>query len=133
MTTDYTFNHIKAVILQWYHTGLPKLLSTSDQAELTRNEPEVLLIDLTFQHCLAQISVSDPFFAPYQYVSFEAMTLDSRQSQITGTPDIVYIFYDSQDTSQQEVLDKLAHGIKCCSAYIPPHISPHSKEAPPCQ
>lgn len=116
---NYTFIQIKEAILNWSLKDILKELSKTDILEITKNEEDILLLDLTFQHCLAQIVVTRPAFAPYQFVSFEAMTLDSENALKTGDPEMVYFFYDSKETNKNKVLEILTSGIKFCTQYIP--------------
>ena len=74
----YTFSQIKTKVFEWFQKEAIKLLADQDEFELSKNDEKVLLINFTFNSCLAQLTVYDPAFAPYQFVSFEAMTLDSR-------------------------------------------------------
>lgn len=119
---NYTYEQIKETVLEWSQNDIYKQLAEDDYVEITKNEKGVLLIDLTFEYCLAQIVVSKPTFAPYQYVSFEAMTLESRKAQETGKPEMVYFFYDSAEMSENEILDKLNVGVKICSEYLPDQL-----------
>ena len=117
--SDYNFTQIKEKILQWSLNDISKLLSESDLMEISKNDDEVLLIDLTFENCLAQIIATKPIFAPYQFVSFESMTLDSEKALKTGSPEMVYFFYDSSETMENKVMEVLAYGVDFCSKYVP--------------
>ncbi|WP_077611766.1 hypothetical protein [Clostridium sp. Marseille-P2415] len=121
--SNYTYEQIKKTVLEWSQNDISKELARDDLIEITKNEDEVLLIDLTFDYCLAQIVVSKPIFAPYQYVSFEAMTLESKKAQETGKPEMVYFFYDSAEMLENKVLDELSFGVKLCSEYLPDQLS----------
>jgi hypothetical protein len=121
--SNYTYEHIKKTVLEWSQNDISKELAKDDLIEITKNEDEVLLIDLTFDYCLAQIVVSKPIFAPYQYVSFEAMTLESKKAHETGDPEMVYFFYDSAEILENKVLDGLSFGVKFCSEYLPNQLS----------
>lgn len=117
--SDYKFKQIKQNVLEWSQYNIQKQLSKRDYIEITKNEKNILLIDLTFEYCLAQIVISELNFAPYQYVSFEAMTLDSQKAKKTGQPERVYFFYDSVDMLKDMVLEELSLGVKISSEYIP--------------
>ncbi|WP_028591348.1 hypothetical protein [Paenibacillus massiliensis] len=120
--SNYTLKQIKETVSRWSKSDKLKQIIGADDIEITKNEDEVLLIDLTFEYCLAQIVVSNPTFAPYQYVSFEAMTLDSKIAQETGQPEMVYFFYDSANFSENDVMDELNFGVKLCSEYVPDQL-----------
>lgn len=113
---NYDFNKIKEKILEWsqiYTTN------NSEFIELTKNEKDGVIFDLTFHNCLAQIVVCDPTFAPYKNVSFEAMTIDSKKSIESGQPELIYFFYDSEGMMEKEVIDELNAGVEYCLNYIP--------------
>lgn len=120
--SDYTFEQIKESVLEWSKFSIQNQLSERDYIEITKNEEDILLIDLTFEYCLAQIVILNPSFAPYQYVSFEAMTLDSQKAQKTGQPEMVYFFYDSAEMLRYMVLEELSFGVKISSEYIPDQL-----------
>ena len=115
----YTFDEIKRDIFEWSQKDIFNCMAQQDKIELTKNNTDTLLFDLTFNNCLAQLTVSDAFWAPYQFVSFEAMTLDSEKAQEVGEPELVYFFYDSNEMTIKDVINELEMGIKYCSCYMP--------------
>lgn len=119
---NYTFNEIKKDIFEWSQNDMQKYMAQYDKHELSKKNDDILLIDLTFNNCLAQLTVSEPYFAPYQFVSFEAMTLDSKKAQDTGEPELVYFFYDSEEMTEEVVINELAAGIEYCSCYFPDRL-----------
>lgn len=106
-------------IFEWSQKNIFKYLKEHDKMEIPKNNDDALIIDLTFDNCLAQVIVSNPTFAPYQFVSFEAMTLDSDKSQETGIPELIYFFYDTDKMSEKYVIKELEVAIRYCSDYIP--------------
>lgn len=116
---QYTFEEIKKIIFEWVQKDILRYMTQKNEVELTKNDKNILLFDFTFANCLAQLTVSKPFFAPYQFVAFEAMTLDSQKAQDTGEPELVYFFYDSGEMTAQTVINELEWGIHYCSCYIP--------------
>lgn len=57
---NYDFNKIKETILEWSKIYLT---SNCDFMEVTKNEKEELIFDLTFKNCLAQIVVCNSDFS----------------------------------------------------------------------
>lgn len=112
----YTFQKIKQNIYEWGQNDILKYLSQSDELELSKNSDDILIFDFTFHHCLAQLTVSNPLFAPYQYVDFEAIAGESEK------PELVYFFYDSKDMTEEDVFHELEVGIQYCSGYIPDQL-----------
>ena len=119
---NYSFEMIKEAIYTWSQNDILKYMEQQDEIQLARNSDNFLLYDLTFSNCLAQISISNPFFAPFQFVAFEAMTLDSVKAQYTGKPELVYFFYDSSVMTIKTVINELEIGIRYCSCYIPDEL-----------
>lgn len=117
--SDYNYEQIKKIILEREQTNIFRGLKKQDQTEISKNNHEILIMDFTFQSCLAQLTVSNPSFAPYQYVSFEAMTFDSRKAQKSGNPELIYFFYDTSEMLIKEVIYELRIGIQYCSDYVP--------------
>ena len=99
-----------------------KYMTQHDVCELSKNDEEILLYDFTFSHCLAQLTVSIPFFGPYRFVFFEAMTLDSEKAQDSNEPELIYFFYDTNDMTEEAVISELEKGIQYCSCYQPDHL-----------
>lgn len=116
---QYTFREIKKRILEWSQTDILRYLSKKENIVLSKNNDDILLIDLTFPNCLAQIIVEIPSFAPYQFVIFEAMAVESEKTLAIGSPDIIYFFFDTIEMSEKEVIGQLEEGIRYCSCYIP--------------
>lgn len=119
----YTFEEIKEDVYEWSQKAALKYIAQHDKIELTQKNDDVLLFDMTFNNCLAQLTVSNPVYAPYQFISFEAMTLDSEKAQKTGEPELVYFFYDSSEMRKREVINELKIGIQYCSRYVPNQLS----------
>jgi len=118
---QYGFEQMKHSVLEWYYDRFD-VAQDKFNAVLTKNESDIILIDLSFKNCLAQIVVSDPFYAPYKYVSFETMTLDSTESQRTGYPELVYFFYDSDEFEEGEVIEELNIGFDFSLNYVPDEL-----------
>ena len=117
--SNYSYGEIKMQIFEWSQKDILRYLKEQDKMEIPKNNDDALIIDLTFDNCLAQVIVSNPTFAPYQFVSFEAMTLDSDKSQETGIPELIYFFYDTDKMSEKDVIKELEVAIIYCSDYIP--------------
>ena len=116
---NYTYEQIKKRIFEWEQKDILKYLKKQDKIAISKNDTDALIIDLTFDNCLAQITVSNPIFAPYQFVSLEAMTFDSEKVQESGTPEMIYFFYDTDEMLEEEIIIELEIGIQYCSDYVP--------------
>ena len=73
--SDYNYEIIKASVIEWYEKALFEL-KNNDEIILSKNSNDALVIDFDFQNCIAQLSVTNSQFVPYQFVYFEAMSID---------------------------------------------------------
>ena len=115
----YDYESIKNKIREWYHNCLLEHSSASNLFVISKDEKEALIIDMTFEHCLAQLEVADPIFAPYKHVAFLAMTGDSKRALKNDGLELIYFFYDAEDMHESEVIDALNLGVKFSSEYKP--------------
>lgn len=74
--SDYNYEIIKASVIEWYEKVLFEL-KKKDEIILSKNSDDVLIIDFDFQNCIAQLSVTNSQFVPYQFVYFEAMDIET--------------------------------------------------------
>ncbi len=110
------FLKIKERVLEW---GEAHIRNHADYIEITKKEEDILLFDLTFPNCLGQIVVHNVSFAPYRCLSFEVMTMDTKTAIESGRPELIYFFYDSEDTPIEEMIEKLDEGVKHGMCYLP--------------
>lgn len=77
--SDYNYDIIKASVLEWYKKALSEI-KTQDGIMLSKNNDDVI-IDFDFQNCMAQLSVTNSQYVPYQFVYFEAMDIEISDSE----------------------------------------------------
>ena len=111
--SDYNYETIKASVMQWYE----KVLSESrnkDEIILSKNSDDALVIDFDFLNCIAQLSVTDSQYVPYQFVYFEAMDIE-----VTDLEDItpIYSFHDDDSMQKDEVIGALDEALLFCTNY----------------
>lgn len=111
--SDYNYEIIKAEVLEWYKKVLSELIN-QDEIVLSKNNDDALIIDFDFQNCIAQLSVTDSQYVPYQFVYFEAMGIDVSDSEET-TP--IYSFYDDDTMQKNDVISALDEALLYCSNY----------------
>lgn len=119
--TNYNFKQIKNVILDWSNVLKDKYPKIVEEIKSSSN---MLLLDFGFENCVAQIVVNEPTFAPYKYVSFEA--LDSKRpldSKNTFQLDYIYVYYDSEYSTMEETLGMLDYGVSYCLNYEPDKLA----------
>lgn len=78
--SDYNYEIIKASVMQWYEKVLCEL-KNKDEIILSKNSEDALVIDFDFLNCIAQLSVTNSQYVPYQFVYFEAMDIDVINSE----------------------------------------------------
>lgn len=111
--SDYNYQIIKASVMQWYE----KVLSESrnkDEIILSKNSDDALVIDFDFLNCIAQLSVTNSQYVPYQFVYFEAMDIE-----VTDLEDItpIYSFHDDDSMQKDEVIGALDEALLFCTNY----------------
>lgn len=111
--SDYNYEIIKAAVLEWYEKLLSEPIN-QDEIVLSKNDDDVLIIDFDFQNCMAQLSVTNSQYVPYQFVYFEAVGIDISNSEDT-TP--IYTFYDDNTMQKNDVISALDEALLFCSNY----------------
>ena len=111
--SDYNYETFKASVMQWYE----KVLSESrnkDEIILSKNSDDALVIDFDFLNCIAQLSVTNSQYVPYQFVYFEAMDIE-----VTDLEDItpIYSFHDDDSMQKDEVIGALDEALLFCTNY----------------
>lgn len=111
--SDYNYEIIKASIIEWYEKVLYEL-KNKDEIILKKNSNDALIIDFTFKNCIAQLSVTNSQFVPYQFVYFEAMSTETPNSVETKP---IYCFFDDDTMKKVDVIDGLDEALIFCSNY----------------
>ena len=106
--SDYNYDIIKVSVIEWYEKVLSRL-KNKDEVILSKNSDEALIIDFDFQNCIAQLSVTNSHFVPYQFVYFEAMDIE------TSNP--IYCFYDNDTMQKSDVIGALDEALVFCTKY----------------
>ncbi len=111
--SDYNYEIIKASVMQWYEKVLCEL-KNKDEIILSKNSEDALVIDFDFLNCIAQLSVTNSQYVPYQFVYFEAMDID-----VTNSEDImpIYSFRDDDTMQKDEVIGALDEALIFCKNY----------------
>jgi hypothetical protein len=60
---------------------------------------------LNFGECVADIVVEEPYFAPYRFVSFQALAMEDE------TLKTVHFWYDEEGTTVEEIIKNLDNAI----------------------
>lgn len=106
--SDYNYEIIKVSVIQWYEKVLYELKSKAEII-LSKNSEDILIIDFDFQNCLAQLSVTNSQFVPYQFVYFAAMDIETSNQ--------IYCFYDDDTKKKSDVISALDEALIFCSNY----------------
>lgn len=111
--SDYNYDVIKHSVIEWYEKILSEF-SKYGRIMLSINSEDALIIDFDFQNCIAQLSVTNSQFVPYQFVYFEAMDVVASSLEETKP---IYCFYDDNNMQKSDVLDALNEALAFCSTY----------------
>lgn len=112
-TSEYNYEIIKISILEWYEKVL-SMFSNRDEIMLSKNDDDTLIIDFDFKNCIAQLSVTNSQYVPYQFVYFEAMDIE--------VPDFeeiipIYSFHDDDTMQKGDVISALNKALLFCYNY----------------
>jgi len=111
---NYALEQIKQRVFEWYQKKHYEIQDNQEcKMELMKNEKDLLLIEMSFKHCLATLIVNDPGWAPYKHVSFESNSWETEEIEL------IYFFYDCDDYEEKEVIDELNFGFERCLNYQP--------------
>ena len=85
-----------------------------DEIILSKNSDDALVIDFDFLNCIAQLSVTNSQYVPYQFVYFETMDIE-----VTDLEDItpIYSFHDDDSMQKDEVIGALDEALLFCTNY----------------
>lgn len=111
--SDYNYEIIKASVLEWYEKVLLEFMN-QDTILLSKNNGDALIIDFDFPNCIAQLSVTNSQYVPYQFVYFEAMDIDVLDLEEI-TP--IYNFHDDETMKKNDVISALDEALSFCSNY----------------
>lgn len=82
---------------------------------MSKNSDDALIIDFDFQNCIAQLSVTNSQFAPYQFVYFEAVDIEASNQ--------IYCFFDDDTWQKSDVISALDKALIFCSNYKSTYVS----------
>ena len=103
-------------LIKEYTTKLKRGWSpwNKDEIILSKNSDDALVIDFDFLNCIAQLSVTNSQYVPYQFVYFEAMDIE-----VTDLEDItpIYSFHDDDSMQKDEVIGALDEALLFCTNY----------------
>lgn len=111
--SDYNYEMIKESVIEWYEKILYELKNWGEII-LSKNNDDALIIDFDFQNCIAQLSVTNSQFQPYQFVYFEAMDIEVSKPEETKP---IYCFYDDDTMQKVDVIGALDEALTFCSNY----------------
>ena len=110
---DYNYEVIKTSIWEWYERVLSDCLN-QDEIMLSKNNEEALNIDFDFKNCMAQLSVTNSQYVPYQFVYFEAMDIETSDLEEIIP---IYSFHDDDSMQKNDVISALGEALLFCSNY----------------
>lgn len=111
--SDYNYEVIKTSIWEWYERVLSDCLN-QDEIMLSKNNEEALIIDFDFKNCMAQLSVTNSQYVPYQFVYFEAMDIETSDLEEIIP---IYSFYDDDTMQKDAVISALDEALLFCTNY----------------
>ena len=111
--SDYNYEIIKESVMEWYEK-ISSDVKNENNIIVSTNNNDALIIDFDFENCIAQLSVTNSQFVPYQFVYFEAMDIEISNEEEKQP---VYCFYDDENMQKSDVMDALNEAVRFCIAY----------------
>ena len=108
---DSLFFKIKEAVTQWLQDNKLKFENRNIVIETVENNEECLYVIINFEECMAAIVVAIPDFAPYRYVSLEAVDI------VNDMHKTVYAWYDDDETTIDDVIENLNRAINIVAEY----------------
>ena len=103
--SDYDFASIKHEIKVWYERNYNNI----DDIRIIKDTDEILIIDIDFVNCMAQLTVSASKYNPYQFIYFEAVDIETGK--------LIYTFYDNEEMLKVDVKSALYDAYKFCENF----------------
>ena len=102
------FPEVREAISKWVKSNDETLKSNNISLEILRDNDTCFRVELNFGKFLAEILVEEPWFAPYRYMSFQAVGI------INGVPDLLYFWYDEKNMNIDKITENLDKTITVC-------------------
>ena len=108
------FVELKSAIIQWVIDHDDELKNRQVRIEVLNDSLECFRVIFIFEMNLAGLTVADPGFAPYRFVSFEVL------GTVNGKTDLIQYWYDQDEMSIDDTIEGLSNAMKraiemCCS------------------
>lgn len=107
--SDYNFEIIRLSVIEWCEK-----IKDKTEVTISKNIAETLVVDFDFQNCIAQLTVTNSHYTPFQYVYFEAMDINTSNIEETKP---IYCFYDDETMRKEDVIEALDEALDFCSQY----------------
>lgn len=105
------FDSIRKAVCAWVN-DIEKKYSAELNIERIKDKPDIYLAYIFLKNCAAQVIVTDPEWAPYRYVGFEAYSgLGEEEAQL------VFSWYDSDEDDVESIIQQLQAGIEYVISY----------------
>lgn len=105
------FVKVKEIITQWIKNEEESFKNKSILIEIIKNTEDCLYVILNFGKCMAAIVVAEPDFAPYRFVSFEAVDI------VDGNHRMVHAWYDEEGDTIEDIIKNLNNAIDIVLEY----------------
>lgn len=79
--------------------------------EVLTEDNAIYRAEFTCSHCMAEVLVEKPHWAPYRDVSFLVVAI------VNNTAEMVYHWYDSEENTISDILEQLDKGIRFAIDY----------------
>jgi hypothetical protein len=100
-----TFTEAREAVARWLESSRGSLVDRGIVIGVVRDIDACLAVVLNFGECVADVVVEEPYFAPYRFVSFQALAMEDE------TLKTVHFWYDDEGTTVEEIIKNLDNAI----------------------
>ena len=117
MTTNPLFTQVKIAITQWLKNNGENFENKNVSIAILQDDEICLRVEFRFEKCLAEAIVTEPDFAPYRFVEFDAFSLHEEMSgeawfgKYKAVPKRVHYWCDEKANNIEEIIENLNKAI----------------------
>ena len=90
---NMTFTDVYDMVKRWVQSNQAQWERQGIKIEIVNDADHIFHVYFTFKHCMGEILVDDPHWAPYRYYYCDVLSLGSTKTLLFGM-ERIYFFYD---------------------------------------
>ncbi len=109
--SNLSFVKVKETVSIWIENNAKLFQNKDVSIETIEDNEDLLYFVLNFRKSMAAIVVAKPDFAPYRFVSFEAVNIEN------DIHNMIHTWYDHENTTVEEIIKNLNNSIDIVLKY----------------